>query len=56
MKDFEEKKCNSIINPFILKKRKKKIKDRIIRDIRTLTEEEENNKLEKKNIIIRYNN
>ena len=43
-KKSEEDLINSIRNPFILKrekKEKKEIKDRIIRDIRTLFEEEE---------------
>ena len=45
-----------IRNPFVLKKKKKEIKDRIIRDIWTLfeTEEKKRNKeiREKKNLII----
>ena len=48
-----QNKINNIRNPFILKK-KKKIKDRVIRDIRTLFQKEKKKrkKLEKKKLII----
>ena len=46
-KQYKENKINSIINPFILKKKKKIIdiiiKDRTIRDIWTLFEAEKEN-------------
>ena len=48
-KESEENKINSIRNPLILKKKKKKeiktrlVKNKIIRDIRTLFETEEKN-------------
>ena len=47
-KQSEESKINSIRNPFQLKKETKQIKDRIIRDVKTLFEGEEEEKEEKK--------
>ena len=40
-------KTQNMRNPFILKKKKKEIKDRIIRDFRTLFEAEEEKKRKK---------